>query len=227
LRRNNITPLASLYLSTILIHRIAFLILLYSSLLSYNTLYVIPLSSGTGILGGLFQITLLSQSLEIFILIIGSIILLKSFNSYVDTAEYLGYSAFTLAILEYIDITNLSKDEAKLIILEREQHYLDTLSPEYNIFKIAGSSLGFKHSEETRAIMSLNNKGKIFDEELKALLSEIKKGVPLIDKHKSFISQTKKGVPLTDALKTALSKARENIVFSDTHKMNMSIANGT
>jgi NADH-ubiquinone oxidoreductase chain 2 len=69
-------PLASTYLSTILIHRIAFLILLFSSLLAYNTLYVIPLSSGIGILGGLFQTTLLSQSLEIFILIIGSIILL-------------------------------------------------------------------------------------------------------------------------------------------------------
>src|ERR1700759_3614277 len=69
-------PLASTYLSTILIHRIAFLILLFSSLLTYNTLYVIPLSSGIGILGGLFQTTLLSQSLEIFILIIGSLILL-------------------------------------------------------------------------------------------------------------------------------------------------------
>jgi len=69
-------PIASLYLSTILIHRIAFLIILYSSLLSYNTLYVIPLSSGIGILGGLFQISIISQSLEIFILIIGSIILL-------------------------------------------------------------------------------------------------------------------------------------------------------
>jgi len=40
-----------------------------------------------------------------------------------------GYSAFNLSILEYIDITNLSKDEAKIIILEREQYYLDTLSP--------------------------------------------------------------------------------------------------
>jgi hypothetical protein len=69
-------PLASLYLSTILIHRIAFLILLYSSLLSYNMLYVVPLSSGIGILGGLFQTTLLSQSLEIFMLILGSLILL-------------------------------------------------------------------------------------------------------------------------------------------------------
>jgi len=69
-------PLASTYLSTILIHRIAFLILLFSSLLAYNTLYVVPLSTGVGLLGGLFQTSILSQSLEIFILIIGSIILL-------------------------------------------------------------------------------------------------------------------------------------------------------
>ena len=69
-------PLASTYLSTILIHRIAFLVLLFSGLLTYNTLYVTPLSSGIGILGGLFQTTLLSHSLEIFILILGSIILL-------------------------------------------------------------------------------------------------------------------------------------------------------
>jgi NADH-ubiquinone oxidoreductase chain 2 len=69
-------PLASHHLSTILIHRIALLITLYSSLLAYNTLYVIPLSTGIGVLGGLFQITLLSQSIEIFILIIGSVILL-------------------------------------------------------------------------------------------------------------------------------------------------------
>jgi group I intron endonuclease len=148
-----------------------------------------------------------------------------------------GYSAFNLSILEYIDITNLSKNEAKIIILEREQYYLDTLSPslwdgpltapDYYILKIAGSLLGFKHFEESLAIMNLNNKGKVLNEELKALLSEIKKGVPLTDEHKSLISQAKKGVLLTDAHKTALSKARENIVFSDTHKMNMSIANGT
>lgn len=69
-------PLASTYLSTILIHRIAFLIMLFSSLLAYNTLYVVPLSTGVGLLGGLFQTSILSQSLEIFILIIGSIILL-------------------------------------------------------------------------------------------------------------------------------------------------------
>jgi len=42
-----------------------------------------------------------------------------------------GYSSFSLTILEYIDISNLTKDEARKLILLREQYYLDFLSPEY------------------------------------------------------------------------------------------------
>jgi hypothetical protein len=43
--------------------------------------------------------------------------------------------------------------------MSRELHNLDTLSPEYNILKKAGSSLGYKHSEEFLAKMSLANSG--------------------------------------------------------------------
>jgi hypothetical protein len=32
-------------------------------------------------------------------------------------------------------------------ILKREQYYIDNLKPNYNILKIAGSSLRLKHSE--------------------------------------------------------------------------------
>jgi hypothetical protein len=34
-------------------------------------------------------------------------------------------------------------------LLEREQYYLDNLRPEYNIVKTAGSTLGYKHTEES------------------------------------------------------------------------------
>jgi group I intron endonuclease len=51
-----------------------------------------------------------------------------------------GYSKFKVEILEYCEKENL---------LVREQYYLDLLKPEYNILKTAGSSIGFKHSEET------------------------------------------------------------------------------
>lgn len=60
-----------------------------------------------------------------------------------------GYSNFQLEILEYTTLEN---------ILEREQYYLDFLKPEYNILKIAGSSLGFKYSEETKAKMKVRSK---------------------------------------------------------------------
>ena len=35
--------------------------------------------------------------------------------------------------------------------------YLDQLNPEYNILKLAGSSLGFKYSEETKAKMKVRS----------------------------------------------------------------------
>lgn len=55
-----------------------------------------------------------------------------------------GHSSFSLSILEYCDA-------AKAI--EREQYYIDSLKPEYNILQTAGSTFGYRwnHSEETLA----------------------------------------------------------------------------
>jgi len=35
-------------------------------------------------------------------------------------------------------------------LIEQEQYYIDTLHPEFNICPIAGSSLGVKHTEESK-----------------------------------------------------------------------------
>jgi len=50
-----------------------------------------------------------------------------------------GYSKFKLDILEFCDPKDLRK---------REQYYIDLLKPEYNVLKIAYSSLGYKHTKE-------------------------------------------------------------------------------
>jgi hypothetical protein len=71
-----------------------------------------------------------------------------------------GYSSFSLTILKYIDLINLDKDEIKTIILLNEQHYLDTLRPEYNSLKFTGNSLGYQHSEEIRTKIKEFNLGK-------------------------------------------------------------------
>jgi group I intron endonuclease len=62
-----------------------------------------------------------------------------------------GYANFSLDILEYCKPNKL---------IFREQYYMDILKPEYNILKVAGSVLGFKHSEVTKAKMRINNLGK-------------------------------------------------------------------
>ena len=54
-----------------------------------------------------------------------------------------GYSNFNLEILEYCEPSD---------VLLREQQYIDLLKPEYNILKLAGSSLGFKHNEKSLSL---------------------------------------------------------------------------
>jgi len=56
--------------------------------------------------------------------------------------------------------------------IEREQYYIDLLKPEYNLLKVAGSLLGFKHSEETKAKLS----GLVRSEETLAKYIEANKG---------------------------------------------------
>src|SRR5690606_18867846 len=86
---------------------------------------------------------------------------LKRVDNYISRALIChGHSVFSLSIIEYIDISHLSKDEAKTLILEREQYYLDLLEPAYNILKLAGSSLGYKHLEESLLKMSLSKSGE-------------------------------------------------------------------
>lgn len=43
------------------------------------------------------------------------------------------------------------------MILLREQYYIDLIQPKYNILKVAGSSLGYKHTEESFAKFNEEN----------------------------------------------------------------------
>jgi group I intron endonuclease len=116
-----------------------------------------------------------------------------------------GYSTFSLSIIEYINITDLSLGEAKILILEREQFYIDSMKPEYNILPTAGSRLGSFHLAETLAKMSESHKGKVLSAETKALMSEAKSG----KNHFNF------GKTISAETKALLSKA----LSGDNHRM--------
>jgi group I intron endonuclease len=122
-------------------------------------------------------------------------------NSIICNAFYShGYSKFSLTIMELIDISNLNKDEIKKLILEKEQFYLDSFKPEYNILRIAGNLLGYKHSKETIAKMILAKSGKknplygrtgvnshLFG---KTLSEEAKKNLSIVNKNKKYKQET-------------------------------------
>lgn len=93
------------------------------------------------------------------------------------------------------------------VLIEREQYYINLLNPEYNILKTAGSLLGFRHSEETKAKMSTDRQddkhplfGKSHSEETKKKISESLSGKnhPLFGQNhseetKKRMSEAKKG----------------------------------
>lgn len=118
----------------------------------------------------------------------------KSINKY-------KLDSFFLIILEIIEKeSNLNILEFKKKYLKVEQFYMDLYKPEYNIAPIAGSVLGFKHSEETKNkfFRGENNPfyGKKHSPEFLEFLSISRKGInnPLYKKPKSpeFLAQQQK-----------------------------------
>jgi len=142
-----------------------------------------------------------------------------------------GINSFIFKILE-----KCQKED----LLTIEQTFLDLLQPEYNIFKIAGSPLGFKHSESTKRKMSKIVKEKCKDPERKRKLdmarekarnwteerkrkhSEKLKGRTLTEKHKKNIGISNLGHSVSDETKKKLSIAHKGKKLTEAHKKAMS-----
>ena len=91
-----------------------------------------------------------------------------------------GKDMFEFEILEFVDDTES--------LLQREQHYLDTLNPcdiniGFNLAIEAGSRLGVPATEETKAKISKTLTGRKHTEETKLKISEAHKGKKLPEEH--------------------------------------------
>lgn len=114
------------------------------------------------------------------------------------------YHAFQLNILKYCEKNDLIK---------WEQYYIDLLSPEYNILRIAGSSLGHKHSCAT--LLKLKSYKPSLETLVKLRLSKelsgntiivINKKNNLIKKYNSFNSAAKDLNVTRQGLKYCMNK---------------------
>jgi group I intron endonuclease len=146
--------------------------------------------------------------------------------------ELYGRKNFAFSVLEYVpDVERL---------LEREQHYLDLLSPEYNIALVAGSQLGLVRSEEARQRMSraqrnrtqysektlraLNWKGKVRgpqSEEHRRKLSEVRKGRVVSGATRQKLSAALKGHAVSEETRRKISEGKKSQALSDEHRQNM------
>lgn len=96
-----------------------------------------------------------------------------------------GESAFAFVVLEVV------ANPEDLVV--REQFYLDTHHPEYNICIIAGSILGIRLSEETRRKMSDAQRGRIISTEHRRKLSEAQRGKYHSTETRRKMSETHRG----------------------------------
>jgi len=99
-----------------------------------------------------------------------------------------GNSVFIFGMLEITE----DKD-----LINREQYYIDTLNPEYNMCPIAGSRLGSKQSSETKAKIKKNNAkywlGKNLSETTKQKIGDSNRGNKHTQKTRNKISAATKG----------------------------------
>ncbi len=135
-------------------------------------------------------------------------------NRHLQRAYYVyGENAFFYQILEIVP--NIDD------LLVREQHYLDILSPEYNILRIAGSNRGFKHSEKTKTRLSAAHKVN------PKVLANIKrlhiarKGIPLGPCANMKIAQRKRWENNPEG-RAQVSKVHKNKVISAEQRIQIS-----
>jgi group I intron endonuclease len=104
------------------------------------------------------------------------------------------------------------KDSFKFFVLEscsiwllttREQYFIDSISPEYNIYPMAGSPLGVKHSDQARANMSAAKRK--MSAETRAKISMAARNI-------------------SDDTRRKMSESKKNRTFSKEHRQKLSDA---
>jgi group I intron endonuclease len=113
------------------------------------------------------------------------------------------------------------KDKSKL--LDREQYYLDTLTPfsnldrGYNINPTAGSNLGVKYSEASKKKMS----EWVRTPEMKKKMSDARVGIKLSKETKEKLRTINTGKIHSDATKEKMSLSHKDKKLSEEHKTNL------
>ena len=124
-----------------------------------------------------------------------------------------GGAVFTFEVIEIV--------EERKSLISREQHWIDLFQSAgergYNIAQKAGSSLGVKHTEETRAKVSAANRNRKYSpvpEERRAIISAALKGRKreyTSPEHRAHLAEALTGKKHTPESRAKMSAAHRNI----------------
>jgi len=119
-------------------------------------------------------------------------------------------------------------------LIIREQYYIDTLKPYFNICPKANSQLGIKRSKEVCRKMSISmqgknkSKGRIMNEETKQKISIANKNKhfgPLSEEHRKKLSMVKIGMKLSKEHCNRISESKKGYIMSEETKRKIGKAN--
>jgi group I intron endonuclease len=134
-----------------------------------------------------------------------------------------GYTNHLFSIVHELPI-----DVSKEVITDYEQFYMDRYKDcgftLLNICPAAGSSLGFRFSEESKLKLRKARANRIFTDVTKKRISDALKGVKKSDLHKKKISEVNLGKKLSDCTRKKMSEAKKGVKFSEEHKRNLSLS---
>lgn len=115
-------------------------------------------------------------------------------------------------------------------LTEREQIWIDRLKPEYNMAPVAGSMLGYKHSDEARQNMSEAHKGYKASDETKKKMSLAHMGNQHAKGVKQSVEQIEnrtkihRGKITSEETKAKMSASQKGRKLTEEHKIKLSVA---
>ncbi len=132
-----------------------------------------------------------------------------------------GECAFEFSVLEVVD--------SSCKLLERENFWISSTKAAdkrcgFNCCPVAGSQLGMKHSEQTRAKMSAAGRGKKKTPEHQARINESLTGRQLSEQCKQLLSASRKGSKHSEQTRMKMSESRKGKTASPEARAKISAA---
>jgi len=125
-----------------------------------------------------------------------------------------GETAFKFDILGYYP---------PCFVLKAEQHFIDSIKPQYNKAQMAGSMLGFKHSEKTRDFLKKRSDDYFANEDNRKKHSEILKKAFSTEEYKKKLSERQKDYFAIEENRLAHKQRRKDHFLKEENRIITSI----